>query len=122
MTSILVIDDDNMQREVFVVALRNNGYDVTEASDGERGLTEYRKKPFDLVITDILMPEKDGTETILELKTLNADVKILAVSGGGMWDKNYTLQMAKDLGADATLEKPIKVQVLLDTVSDLLNG
>jgi CheY-like chemotaxis protein len=127
MKRILVIDDDASQREIFRESLEQAGYEVKEAPDGQAGLRLFRQQPCHLVITDIFMPEKEGLETILELKKEFLYVKIIAISGGMTWPKEdgnlmaeTALEAAKRLGADRTLQKPIPLQRLLNTVDEVL--
>ena len=120
MKRILVIDDDPMLCGFCTTVLSNEGYQVYVASNGHEGLRLLRQEPFELVITDIFMPEKEGLETIMELKSAFAGVKIIAISGGGTIKRELTLQMAKDLGADHVLEKPFEVETLINTVAEVL--
>jgi len=83
MARILVIDDDIQILEMLGQTLEREGYEVVDALDGKEGMRLYREAPTDLVITDIVMPEKEGVETIMELKRDFPDVKIIAMSGGG---------------------------------------
>ncbi len=118
MTSILIIDDDDFVREMLRFMLEQAGYEVFEASDGEMGLNIYRERPMDLIITDLIMPEKEGIETIIEFKRDFPEVKIIAISGGGMIDSETYLNMAKKFGVQ-TLSKPIDRNELLETVRKL---
>jgi CheY-like chemotaxis protein len=127
MKRILVIDDDTSQREVFRESLEKAGYEVLEAPDGQTGLQVFRQQPCHLVITDIFMPEKEGLETILELKREFLYVRIIAVSGGMTWPQDdgnlmteTVLEAAERLGADRTLHKPVTIQRLLNTVDEVL--
>lgn len=127
MKRILVIDDDADQREFYRMVLEEADYEVMEAQDGEKGLRLYCKHPCELVITDIFMPEKEGIETILELRRDFPLVKIIAVSGGGIKGgyagepgANLALETAKDLGADRILHKPVQLTRFLATVNELL--
>ena len=117
---ILIIDDDERIRKLFRKILEAESYEVIEASDGNKGIKLYRKDPTDLVITDIIMPEKEGIETIIELKKDFPDVKIIAVSGGGLVEANSYLEMAKKMGATEVLTKPIKNEELLEIISEIL--
>lgn len=119
MKRILVIDDDNQTRQMLRQALERAGYSVVEARDGAEGLRHYQENPVDLVITDILMPEKEGLETIQELRERFPSVKIIAISGGGRTGKLDFLHVAEKLGALRTLHKPFPLQELLDAVRDL---
>lgn len=119
---ILVIDDDTLIRRVLCAALKKMGYATLEAPTGEAGLVEFkRSKPF-AVITDVLMPDKNGLQTINELRALDPQVKIIAMSGGGSGqDGQDFLEMAQELGAAATLSKPFEaedVQKALDAITE----
>src|SRR5210317_1834310 len=109
MPNILIIDDDNQFRTMLRKMVERNGYEVIEASDGKEGIKLYRKNPTDLIITDLIMPEKDGIETIQELRKDFPDVKIIAISGGGRLGPHDYLHLAKMLGAQRTLTKPIEL-------------
>jgi YesN/AraC family two-component response regulator len=84
MANILIIDDDQQILNMLSQILKRAGYGVVEALDGKQGLKLYRENPTDLIITDIIMPEKEGLETIMELQRDFPDVKIIAISGGGI--------------------------------------
>ena len=120
MPNILIIDDDNQFRTMLRKMVERNGYEVIEASDGKEGIKLYRKNPTDLIITDLIMPEKDGIETIQELRKDFPDVKIIAISGGGRLGPHDYLHLAKMLGAQRTLTKPIELPDLLKTIKELL--
>ena len=117
---ILLIDDEAPFRSVLKQVLSNAGYDVVEAANGAEGIKYFHEKPADMIITDIIMPEKEGIETIIELKKAYPDVKLIAMSGGGWYGTDIDFDMAKKLGAH-TLNKPFALQELLDAVSELLN-
>jgi two-component system response regulator (stage 0 sporulation protein F) len=119
MARILVIDDERDTRQLLRRMLEGVGHDVEEALDGEEGLRQYRVKPSDLVIMDLLMPGLDGLTTINELLREFPDAKIVAVSGGGGRDLDL-LPKAKELGAAETFGKPFDVPALLKAVADLL--
>ena len=117
MARILVIEDEGDVRSLYSRILKHAGHDVIEAPDGKVGIALYRENPADLVITDIIMPEKEGIELIIELRRDFPDVKIIAVSGGGQLMASATcLRLAKGLGAVRTLAKPFSQQELVDTV------
>lgn len=122
MARILVIDDETEIRTLLRRVLERDGYEVTEASDGNVGARLYREKPTDLIITDIIMPEQEGIETIMELRRDFPDAKIIAVSGGG---KSMTgtdcLRLAKALGARRTFPKPLNIGEFLESVRELVN-
>jgi CheY-like chemotaxis protein len=106
MARILLIDDDDAVREALRLTLTHLGHDVTMARDGAEGLELFEKTKPDLLITDIVMPVKEGIEVLLELRSRKAPVKIIAISGGGRVNARQYLAMAKLLGAAQVLEKP----------------
>jgi PAS domain S-box-containing protein len=116
---ILVVDDDAAVRGLFHKILTRAGYRVMEAADGAQALAALRKGGLDLVITDLVMPEKEGIETIVEIRKSHPQVKIAAVSGafGGRY-----LEVASMLGAEAALAKPVSEEALLSMVRRLLGG
>ncbi len=118
---VLVVDDEEQMRSMLRQVLESAGYEVMEAPDGNVALWIFKEKPADLIITDIIMPEKEGLETIIELKQDFPDVKIIAISGGGHGNKGQYLDMAKKMGADNTLAKPFEKEELLKTVHNLLS-
>jgi CheY-like chemotaxis protein len=119
MTSILVIDDEADIRVLCSRILTQAGYHVIEAEDGNVGMKLYRESRPDLIITDIIMPEKEGIETIMELRREFPAVKIIAISGGGQATTGATcLHLAKRLGAVKALAKPFSRQQLLDIVRE----
>ena len=120
MAHILVIDDEEEIRNILRQILEGQGYTVTEASNGREGLRRFSEKPADLVITDLLMPEKEGIETIIELRHTFPGVKIIAISGGGYVGPDKYLEMAKKLGAGKTFAKPFNISDLLKAVQELL--
>ena len=120
MGRILVIDDDHLVRFTIRTALEQAGHAVVEAADGARGLAAFEADRFDLVITDLLMPEKEGVETVRELRQRSRAVKILVVSGGGMMKMLDYLSMAEAFGADRSLAKPFTSRALVAAVAELL--
>ncbi len=120
MTAILVVDDQKEMRTVVRRVLTEAGYEVAEAEDGAAALAAFRANPPALVITDIIMPEKAGIETIATMKREQPNLRILAMSGGGRARMMDFLAVAKKTGADAILEKPFRKSELLDRVSKLL--
>lgn len=125
MACILLIDDDEQMRRVIRLVLEKEGHTVLEASDGRRGAAIFREfwqDGVDLVITDIIMPEKEGIETISELKEIDPNVKIIAMSGGGRTRNLDFLKIAEKLGAQRSLAKPFRPHELLETVRDVLGA
>ncbi len=118
---ILVVDDDVEVREMIKKMLSGQNYDVLLAANGNESMKIIKNEPdIDIVITDIIMPEKEGIETILEIKRDFPHIRILAISGGGRGDPQNYLVLAKGLGADLTLGKPFIKQELLEAVNALL--
>ena len=117
---ILLVDDEEAFRTVIRRVLVNAGYDVVEAANGLEGIQRFYEKPADLIITDIIMPEKEGIETILELKSTHPELKLIAMSGGGWYGTDIDFNMARKLGA-RTLDKPFALKELLEMVFELLN-
>ena len=122
MARILVIEDDLDVRRLLRDVLGRAGHGVVEAADGAEGIERARSQPVDLVITDILMPEKEGIETILELKSGWKDVKIIAISGGGRVGPDDYLESARLVGAQRTFTKPFDPKALLQAVEELLDS
>ncbi|HUN49513.1 MAG TPA: response regulator [Candidatus Sulfotelmatobacter sp.] len=120
MALILVIDDDPALRQLMRRILSDAGHSVVEAENGAVGVKCARQHRPTIAITDILMPEKEGIETIRELRRLQLGVKIIAMSGGTSAKGMLYLDAAKTLGADATLLKPFRRADLLVAVNDLL--
>ena len=120
MARILIIDDEAMIRDLLVNILERQGYETITASGGKDGIKIYRENPTDLIITDLLMPEKDGLETIMDLRREFHDVKIIAMSGGGKVDPETYLQIAKTMGAIETIAKPFDRKELLKTIREIL--
>ncbi len=120
MAFILVIDDDEIVNAMIVQLLMEAGYDAEGARDGHLGILRLKSTPFDLVITDIVMPEKEGLETIIEIRKMNKTIPIIAISGGGKVNADQYLNMAKNLGADYALKKPIENEHLIGAVRECL--
>jgi DNA-binding response OmpR family regulator len=117
---ILIIDDDPQILDMLSQTLEREGYEVITASDGKEGLRLYRENPVDLIITDIIMPGKEGIETIMDLRRDFPHVKIIAISGGGQIDAEQYLSMAQKLGAQRTFIKPFERAELLKAIMELL--
>lgn len=122
MEKILVIDDDSVVRVLLRQLFEQTGYTVCEASDGNEGVKLFKKESPDLVVTDLIMPEKEGLEAIKEIKSLKPDSKIVAISGGGIGNAQIYLGLARRLGASHVFEKPLNVSEVLSTVQTLLEA
>jgi len=117
---ILVIDDEEEVRDIIKQMLELEGYEVITAVDGNQGIKLFKQEPADLVITDIIMPDKEGIETIIELRNQFPDVKIISISGGGRIGPHDYLNMAKKLGAERSFTKPFERKKLLKAIEELL--
>jgi DNA-binding response OmpR family regulator len=120
MARVLILEDDGALGIIMRSALEDGGHEVLVAADGRIGLRVFGASKFDLVITDMLMPDMDGIEIVRTLRAYRSAVKIIAISGGGALDHGDLLGTALRLGADATLSKPFTPRALLDTVSGVL--
>lgn len=128
LTRILVIDDEELVLATLSAMLEENGYEVLEAGDGKEALRLLRMASLrereqeggmpKVVITDMNMPERDGTQMIVDLRRLHPELRIIAISGSG----RDLLNMAETLGADRILQKPFELEQLLETVRSLLGG
>lgn len=121
MSAILVIDDDASVREVVSEMLRLEGHEVIIAENGRDAIPLLSAQRIDLVITDLIMPEKEGIETISEIRRTDSHIPIVAISGGGRLGPGDYLETARYIGADATLAKPFARQELLATIDALLD-
>jgi DNA-binding response OmpR family regulator len=121
MQSILVIDDDKLMCLALARILTSAGYDVAQAFNGDEGLQMYRNRDFDLVITDLIMPDKEGIQIIRELRKEDSGIRIIAMSAGGRGGATDYLKWARLMGAKECLSKPIKRDELLNVVSTVLD-
>ena len=115
--SILVVDDEAELRDVVTRVLMGAGHRVTAAVDGQEAIARMGRETFDLVLTDVIMPEKDGMQVITEARKRLPQVEIVAMSGGGHIPREQYLRIATGLGAHAVLEKPFTSRELIDTVA-----
>ncbi len=122
MSSILVVEDTALLRETLVDVLSSDGHEITAAENGAIAVELIAEGgSFDLIITDIIMPEMDGIQTILEIQTMLPEIRIIAISGGSArMEKTSGLEVAQRLGASVVLEKPFEVDALLDAVKKAL--
>lgn len=122
MPHLLIIDDEEPLRRMLKTAFERKGYTVDAAGDGVQGLRLMRERPAELVITDLIMPDKEGLETIRELKQEYPGVPIIAVSGGGRIHPGDYLSIAGRMGAARTFQKPLELKDLFGAVEELLAG
>ena len=120
MKHILVIDDEEPVRTLLRNYLESEGYSVCMARDGKQALQLFAKYHADLIITDVFMPEKDGLEVLAALRQNGATLPVIAISGGGRMRMDDVLRIAQSLGATRVLDKPIALDLLLETVQELL--
>ena len=121
MSTILVVDDEKDIRDYMQDLLENAGYEVLTAENGNAAIQVFKQNPTDLVITDLLMPEKDGAETVIELRSDYPDVKIIVITGNG---KNLKaedhLKLIESLNVNYSFTKPINSHRLLNAINSLL--
>lgn len=120
LSNVLVIDDDPGIRSLIASTFKRLGYRVRSADDGVSGLRLFAAEPADLVVVDIFMPDKEGIETIVELRGVLDMPRIIAISGGGALAGMEALHLAKLIGAHATLAKPLSMSALVETTGRLL--
>lgn len=123
MKRILLIEDEESERIPLARMLRDAGFEVVTATDGKKGMALFEQQVIDLVITDLIMPTQDGIETIMALRSLKRDCKIIAVSGGGrMLDTGFLEKIIWQLGVKHFLEKPVNEAQMLAAVADILDS
>lgn len=120
MAVVLIIDDDELVRLTVAAALETDGHVAIEAVDGNDALIKLKGAAIDIIVTDILMPNKEGIETISDIRSVDQHIPIIAMSGGGRQNNMNYLDIAKTLGADATLKKPFGIDEIRNAVTTLL--
>lgn len=120
MARIVLIDDDMVFCTLMASALRQNGHEVKIATDGRAGVEQVQHIQPDLVVTDLLMPEQEGMETVRKVRRIQPTVPILTISGGFAGAEVDYLELSRLLGADASLKKPFLPSDFLATVNQLL--
>ncbi|OPZ61099.1 MAG: Sporulation initiation phosphotransferase F [Deltaproteobacteria bacterium ADurb.Bin510] len=120
MARILVVDDDCLIQELLRRTLEDQGHEVALASNGCEAMVIYEDSQVDLVITDMVMPKKNGIELIRDLTDRDPAVKIFAMSGGGHLSSNDYLRIAEIMGVKRTFAKPIEIRPLLNAVTEVL--
>ena len=114
---VLVVDDDDAVRELVAAMVASGGYDVAVASNGKEALGMLASGGFEVIITDLVMPEQEGIETIRLIRRDYPAVKVIAMSGAFGGD---FLRIAGYLGAHGTIAKPLRIQTVLDTLQSVL--
>ncbi len=122
MTKILIIEDNALSQHTLRRILQSAGYDVVTADNGREGLAAFNKEHPDLIVSDIIMPEKEGIETIMEILRDHPHTKIIAISGGGRMGNTDFLQIAKKLGACDAIAKPFDPEDLIERVQSCLKA
>lgn len=122
MASVLIIDDDDMVRTMLLRTVTRGGHEAFGARDGVEGVARFHEHPADLVITDIFMPNQEGLATIMELRRVMPDLKIIAISGGGARASLDVLPVAEALGAQKTLRKPFTPAEVMEAVNEVLGA
>jgi CheY-like chemotaxis protein len=120
MASILVVDDDSDICALIADTLSGEGHDVSQAGDGAQALEMVTARRFDLIVTDIFMPKRDGLATAEA--AARAGSRVIAISGGGLQDGQSVLHVAASVGAVRILNKPFSMQTLIRTVNDVLRS
>jgi len=121
MPKILIIDDEALIRKMLKKFLEMNGFQIIVAENGSKGIALFNAHHPDLIITDIIMPEKEGLEIIQEIRKTNPHIQIIAISGGGAVDPELYLDLAKKFGAQHSFSKPIDNEKLLRTIKKILS-
>jgi CheY-like chemotaxis protein len=117
---ILVVDDDAPLRRMIRFTLEQHGFAVAEADDGDDALAQQARTPFDLILTDLLMSQRDGLQLILALREVAPSLKLIAMSGGGQLSAARYLRIARRLGAVRVLEKPFSAPDLIAAIDDAI--
>ena len=122
MYKILIVDDEVFIRDGLKQLLEMDGHKVDIAGDGKEAVKLILKNQYNLVITDIIMPEKDGIEVIMKAKEKDHDIKVIAISGGGRISAKDHLKVAKQLGADTILSKPFSTEELTNEINRIMSA
>lgn len=122
MAKILLVEDDDLVRDMLTQVLQRASHDVTTAANGEEATDYLQHAEPDIMITDIIMPKKSGITLISEVKNRHPNLEIIAISGGGRLDPTGYLDLSETLGASVSFEKPIDNTALLMAIDLLLHG
>ena len=118
--TVLLIDDDPEFRRPLELAIRHAGFELRVADNGREALRLLQENPVDVLVTDIIMPEMEGIELILKLRRLHPELPVIAMSAGGRGDAEGYLDLAHDCGARFLLNKPFRIEALLDSIQKCL--
>lgn len=119
--TILITDDDPTLRAIGAELLAADGYRVLQAEDGDEALRLVETEHVDLIVLDMLMPNKDGLETIIELRRRGSGVRVLAISSGGSMDVDSLFKPALAFGADRVMSKPLRISTFAATIAEMLS-
>ncbi|MCP4678338.1 MAG: response regulator [Deltaproteobacteria bacterium] len=122
MATILIVDDDDMMRDMLLQMMETDGHSAMGAADGKKAIGLLENNVFELVVTDLIMPEKEGLETIRYLKKNHPHIPIIAISGGTKMDPESYLGIAKMLGAKYTFTKPIDRAAFLAAIKECVKN
>ena len=117
--TVLLVDDDSLFLGALKIALIDAGYRTITANNGIQALEQLNRDEVDVIVMDILMPEKDGLETLREVRRMKQKAAIITMSGGGQLDADFFNKSARYLGACATLLKPFTLDELLAVLKSL---
>lgn len=120
MACVLVVDDDEQIRKLLRSLIEPENIEVLEAENGKKAIALYKEQRIDLVLLDIIMPEMEGIETIIKMKTINPQVPFIGISGGGKMAGEYYLKMMKTFRPRFLFKKPIDTDELLQAVHEIL--
>lgn len=122
MAKILLVEDDDLVRDMLTQVLQRASHEVTSVANGEDATTALQSAEPDIMVTDIIMPKKSGITLISEVKNRHPNLEIIAISGGGRLDPTGYLDLSESLGASVSFEKPIDNNALLMAIDLLLHG
>lgn len=122
MTKVLLAEDNEAVRFALALALKKAGFDVSEAKNGNEVMDNDGLDDIDVVVTDILMPEKDGIELLMELRERAPDLPVIAISGGGRISSLNYLETASAMGAVAVFNKPFNEKFLIEKIESLASA
>ncbi len=122
MARVLVIEDDELARESVTLMLEESGHEVSMADDGDVGLKMFAEEPYDLVVTDLIMPEVNGMDVLSQIKQEHPDTRVIVISGGGRLTPVSYLDVAEKLGADDVLTKPFTAFELTSSAAMVLHS
>lgn len=115
--SVLFVDDEQPNRDLFSRALTSAGFDVDVAEDGNKAIAKLEKRPYDAIVIDVIMPNREGIESIIQIRKRWANLFVIAISGGGRLGADDVLSLAAAVGADQVLKKPFRPAQLVEMLS-----